>query len=106
RIERAQARNVPHCTAMPFCTLLPARRPPALTLFPYTTLFRSLDEVPPPPPFNPVDHHLARVQDLIEARFPRRFRCAHPSHPGVRSAEHTSELQSRANLVCRLVLEK
>lgn len=43
----------------------------------------NLDEVPPPPPFNPVDHHLARVQDLIEARFPRRFRCAHPSHPGV-----------------------
>src|SRR5260370_6912604 len=65
------------------------RRPPRSTLFPYTTLFRSLlsrhfKEATPPP-------GLRRVELLPE-------RC--------RSEEHTSELQSHLNLVCRLLLEK
>src|SRR3712207_7172208 len=69
------------------------RRPPRSTLFPYTTLFRSVS---------------AFAADLL-------FRMAEMScedglvmqiHPGVRSEEHTSELQSRQYLVCRLLLEK
>src|SRR5262249_61905905 len=64
------------------------RRPPRSTLFPYTTLFRS-----PEPP---------RVRRLL----PAVARAAHsPRLPG-RSEEHTSELQSLTNLVCRLLLEK
>src|SRR5215475_15109655 len=59
------------------------RRPPRSTLFPYTTLFRS--------PACPRHGRTA----------PRRRPCAHR-----RSEEHTSELQSRENLVCRLLLEK
>src|SRR5947209_13709848 len=62
-------------------------RPPRSTLFPYTTLFRSR------PP-------LAR-----EARRASRPRCP-PSRRRSRSEEHTSELQSRQYLVCRLLLEK
>src|SRR5256885_11037218 len=64
------------------------RRPPRSTLFPYTTLFRSR-----PGPL-PVDRRLRGV--LSAARPPRR----------TRSEEHTSELQSPCNLVCRLLLEK
>src|SRR6266496_5916709 len=67
-----------------FFFFLMIRRPPRSTLFPYTTLFRS------------------------QAR-----RSAHNAHshvyasrPGLRSEEHTSELQSRRDLVCRLLLEK
>src|SRR2546430_11867628 len=64
------------------------RRPPRSTLFPYTTLFRSRP-----------------------ARVPRaRARAGAPAWPsrrrGRRSEEHTSELQSQSNLVCRLLLEK
>src|SRR2546423_8873136 len=61
------------------------RRPPRSTLFPYTTLFRSLPE---------------RPWLLAEERFPA---CGPPQQ---RSEEHTSELQSLAYLVCRLLLEK
>src|SRR2546422_6707074 len=68
------------------------RRPPRSTLFPYTTLFRSLD--PKTPPATPV---LALVP--VETDFSVR-----PAR--VRSEEHTSELQSRLHLVCRLLLEK
>src|SRR5256885_12031476 len=66
------------------------RRPPRSTLFPYTTLFRS----PPPRPCRP----LCRAD-------PRAL----PGHSEARlrrSEEHTSELQSPCNLVCRLLLEK
>src|SRR5260221_2315595 len=59
------------------------RRPPRSTLFPYTTLFRSQAEVR--------DHCVTGVQT-----------CALP----IRSEEHTSELQSHSDLVCRLLLEK
>src|SRR5206468_5129970 len=60
------------------------RRPPRSTLFPYTTLFRSLPSCRPAHP-----------------RASRAPRCSQ-----VRSEEHTSELQSRSDLVCRLLLEK
>src|SRR5258708_13441088 len=75
------------------------RRPPRSTLFPYTTLFRSLTQEPLT--------HVRRIPD------PGRLRPAagqgHPerSRPGSgRSEEHTSELQSPDHLVCRLLLEK
>src|SRR5438046_8642269 len=83
--------------------LLLTRRPPRSTLFPYTTLFRSH-----------LRHHdigeqqlyAARVllQDLQRGRPSRRGQ--HPVAVASRSEEHTSELQSLTNLVCRLLLEK
>src|SRR5258707_9486548 len=69
------------------------RRPPRSTLFPYTTLFRSSRRVGP---------HMA-ADPVVEAR-PRRRLGARV--PRLRSEEHTSELQSRQYLVCRLLLEK
>src|SRR2546427_7032429 len=74
------------------------RRPPRSTLFPYTTLFRSphfQETCPAGPPFSA-----------------QAFAAAQSTGPGVRagkyrrSEEHTSELQSQSNLVCRLLLEK
>src|SRR2546430_12430828 len=65
------------------------RRPPRSTLFPYTTLFRSHDAVAVG--FGVL---LDRRADVTE------------KGPGARSEEHTSELQSQSNLVCRLLLEK
>src|ERR1039457_5566010 len=62
------------------------RRPPRSTLFPYTTLFRSEPE--PGQQANPGERESAHL------------------HPDGRSEEHTSELQSPCNLVCRLLLEK
>src|SRR3989442_7819769 len=65
------------------------RRPPRSTLFPYTTLFRSRSGE---------DSHLVALTPL---------RCeAAGARPSFRSEEHTSELQSRPHLVCRLLLEK
>src|SRR2546429_4743331 len=79
------------------------RRPPRSTLFPYTTLFRSL-------------FALVALRDLFSAgRIPARAkafasfqRAPDPVFPRAapRSEEHTSELQSRLHLVCRLLLEK
>src|SRR2546425_6432121 len=67
------------------------RRPPRSTLFPYTTLFRSLWQ---PAPVAPVRHVAHGLEHAARAR-------------GIeRSEEHTSELQSLAYLVCRLLLEK
>src|SRR3712207_9589806 len=75
------------------------RRPPRSTLFPYTTLFRSAEQ--------------DQVADVL-GKLARRQGAAHgelvapdgdPAHRG-RSEEHTSELQSRQYLVCRLLLEK
>src|SRR2546425_4408871 len=65
------------------------RRPPRSTLFPYTTLFRSLRG----------ERRASRDQ---EAQAPAQL----VPHPGERSEEHTSELHSLAYLVCRLLLEK
>src|SRR2546430_12472801 len=81
------------------------RRPPRSTLFPYTTLFRSGDP-----------EALEEVGGLELARDRRQRRDELPAVPDargvvrearvVRSEEHTSELQSQSNLVCRLLLEK
>src|SRR2546430_8915712 len=70
------------------------RRPPRSTLFPYTTLFRS----PPDPPGVG-----GRPPGSSAMTMPARI-SPPPSH--CRSEEHTSELQSQSNLVCRLLLEK
>src|SRR5690242_14795030 len=76
------------------------RRPPRSTLFPYTTLFRS-----------PCNKDPARMKDQSARQKSKEHRAdrqscppPHPSWP--RSEEHTSELQSHVNLVCRLLLEK
>src|SRR3712207_9186631 len=77
------------------------RRPPRSTLFPYTTLFRSA--VPTPP------HRAAPPSRDATARRPGRIPlrpCCTDRLVGARSEEHTSELQSRQYLVCRLLLEK
>src|SRR5688572_31389825 len=71
------------------------RRPPRSTLFPYTTLFRSIADR------MPADSSSAEAaESTCEARPARR------SAIMKRSEEHTSELQSQSNLVCRLLLEK
>src|SRR3712207_6931516 len=74
------------------------RRPPRSTLFPYTTLFRSHGNL-----FAPVE--LRRRVFMKAAGIPPRERLRTPARPP-RSEEHTSELQSRQYLVCRLLLEK
>src|SRR2546425_7315055 len=70
------------------------RRPPRSTLFPYTTLFRS--------PCVPQ----ARASELAARESPRGWTAFWFPEHGSRSEEHTSELQSLAYLVCRLLLEK
>src|SRR3712207_8169666 len=84
------------------------RPPPRSTLFPYTTLFRSRRRVPPPDE-RPRGCRRGRA---ILGRQARRRRARHGpradgafGHGGTRSEEHTSELQSRQYLVCRLLLE-
>src|SRR5437667_7701002 len=82
------------------------RRPPRSTLFPYTTLFRSLHQV-----FFWFRHFeigavSARKSRLIDGHF-LAFKATRNSDDGNnRSEEHTSELQSHHDLVCRLLLEK
>src|SRR2546430_8567837 len=76
------------------------RRPPRSTLFPYTTLFRSSGHA----------HHLHRHRE-VELDLGQRGRAVllaplFLAPAGSRSEEHTSELQSQSNLVCRLLLEK
>src|SRR2546427_6423712 len=80
------------------------RRPPRSTLFPYTTLFRSVldrDDVVVPVAVDEVDHRRERGR-LAGARDAG----AEDEPAAMRSEEHTSELQSQSNLVCRLLLEK
>src|SRR2546430_6479288 len=72
------------------------RRPPRSTLFPYTTLFRSLTWCEAAAPTH---------QPAAASRRQSPWRGCRAGHP-VRSEEHTSELQSQSNLVCRLLLEK
>src|SRR2546422_4548639 len=72
------------------------RRPPRSTLFPYTTLFRSHVHRGDPDAGQGADH----------AHRPAGRRHEGVRAGGVRSEEHTSELQSRLHLVCRLLLEK
>src|SRR5690242_21054890 len=71
-----------------FFFFLMTRRPPRPTLFPYTTLFRS------------------EIQAFDGKEWSARTTQSFQSHSGLRSEEHTSELQSHVNLVCRLLLEK
>src|SRR3712207_7629707 len=91
------------------------RRPPRSTLFPYTTLFRSLDvrDVHPAPvDLAGRDHHHGAVRAaphdqlvvLLAGRGGEQLGVGQTVEP--RSEEHTSELQSRQYLVCRLLLEK
>src|SRR2546430_12218688 len=83
------------------------RRPPRSTLFPYTTLFRSHS-----PPGTPVrGRNLARAGPVRRGghrggALHRGDLLRHVGAGPVRSEEHTSELQSQSNLVCRLLLEK
>src|SRR3712207_7308996 len=78
------------------------RRPPRSTLFPYTTLFRSQIE----PEFRRVDAS-GRSENTTTARYPLTGGALTlGSRWMLRSEEHTSELQSRQYLVCRLLLEK
>src|SRR5260370_30096183 len=79
------------------------RRPPRSTLFPYTTLFRS-----PPDPRSTAPRAMSRTSKSLLIVYIRRLP---PPAAGcirliARSEEHTSELQSHLNLVCRLLLEK
>src|SRR5688572_33139058 len=82
-----------------FFFFLMIRRPPRSTLFPYTTLFRSGQQ------------HV-RLQELLSDQHIQRQLCLRQQLVQVlisgkpRSEEHTSELQSQSNLVCRLLLEK
>src|SRR5437016_8620387 len=84
------------------------RRPPRSTLFPYTTLFRSIrlnfpsHATTSAPAIEPVPENA--IRRLYVPAPPRNTRCANTGRK--RSEEHTSELQSLTNLVCRLLLEK
>src|SRR2546430_9049465 len=73
------------------------RRPPRSTLFPYTTLFRSVVRE------RTVEATAAALSEKI---FRAWLRARWSEHLRARSEEHTSELQSQSNLVCRLLLEK
>src|SRR5260370_9572614 len=83
------------------------RRPPRSTLFPYTTLFRSRNiSRTERSPLGIADHEFggAIAQDQRDGG--RRQLVVHRNGKQARSEEHTSELQSHLNLVCRLLLEK
>src|SRR2546426_6212084 len=83
------------------------RRPPRSTLFPYTTLFRSGVMLPCVVERTATRSATGSPSSLLHQRSQRRSSPEPPStHPSVRSEEHTSELQSPCNLVCRLLLEK
>src|SRR3989475_6859660 len=71
------------------------RRPPRSTLFPYTTLFRSTEP-----------GTVFQYRRLLELGWPPSERVFRNADRFLRSEEHTSELQSQSNLVCRLLLEK
>src|SRR3712207_7654992 len=85
------------------------RRPPRSTLFPYTTLFRSRDALANAVPELSCGclgkrHDENRLDAAV--RFEQKANVKRRDGPGFRSEEHTSELQSRQYLVCRLLLEK
>src|SRR5256886_10794197 len=84
------------------------RRPPRSTLFPYTTLFRSrVDRDSEDARRVGPDFVRGVEQDAQRrGRYPRRRGRARVARGTARSEEHTSELQSQSNLVCRLLLEK
>src|SRR2546427_6818551 len=95
---------------MPTFFFLMIRRPPRSTLFPYTTLFRSQAEADEHAQHHESadQHHRGHVGHHGRHATPRERR-SHAAGVVVgvaRSEEHTSELQSQSNLVCRLLLEK
>src|SRR5688572_32151188 len=85
------------------------RQPPRSTLFPYTTLFRSLKQKGLSGEI--LNRHMSFVREY-EAKYDalmeslKGIESTHKDATGLRSEEHTSELQSQSNLVCRLLLEK
>src|SRR2546430_8157892 len=92
------------------------RRPPRSTLFPYTTLFRSLfPQLPnsvwdlcrrPRPRLRGAPERVEQSSHSTPRYREQRVSGRPKTHRGLRSEEHTSELQSQSNLVCRLLLEK
>src|SRR5690242_21500581 len=88
------------------------RRPPRSTLFPYTTLFRSEIMLPDYAVRNLIrQRKLEQMYSVIQTGTARGMQTLEQSlaelvQRGTRSEEHTSELQSHVNLVCRLLLEK
>src|SRR5439155_22175329 len=100
-----------------YFSLLIIRRPPSSTLFPYTTLFRSLADALAPGDAVLVQcrYRAAAVPGRVREQvggaitldLAQPVRAITPGQSGaLRSEEHTSELQSRGHLVCRLLLEK
>src|SRR5258706_11623036 len=86
------------------------RRPPRSTLFPYTTLFRSSPKLKSWPPSEALARLVEKSNGLFifaatTANFIEDRNASNPIQQ-LRSEEHTSELQSLTNLVCRLLLEK
>src|SRR2546427_8688331 len=75
------------------------RRPPRSTLFPYTTLFRSQN-------VRPLSKIAVRAYTSVSGMVAHASAASQPASAPQRSEEHTSELQSQSNLVCRLLLEK
>src|SRR5438132_4535427 len=95
--------------------MLPARlRPRSSTLFPYTTLFRSHGVAPPAARTRGlellrafgVDHRATALPRQLSGGEAQRVAIARALAERARSEEHTSELQSHSDLVCRLLLEK
>src|SRR2546430_13397576 len=82
------------------------RRPPRSTLFPYTTLFRSVLEAEAVDPGTEAAVGDDLAGRLVARRLAGGLRVAEDARLALRSEEHTSELQSQSNLVCRLLLEK
>src|SRR3712207_7231898 len=80
------------------------RRPPRSTLFPYTTLFRSMGIFKMWPCI--LTFYRRLKFRITISKIPKQLQMAHRSLTVQRSEEHTSELQSRQYLVCRLLLEK
>src|SRR2546422_6753361 len=98
-----------------FFFFLMIRRPPRSTLFPYTTLFRSLHELERVVAVHVLDREQVLEDPLqsdvgaravLAVRLQERLERARLNVEEMRSEEHTSELQSRLHLVCRLLLEK
>src|SRR5688572_31733637 len=82
------------------------RRPPRSTLFPYTTLFRSSERPRTSFGSRSRSHSSVPVASARQRKQDRRFPARGNLRVEQRSEEHTSELQSQSNLVCRLLLEK
>src|SRR5260221_5228626 len=83
------------------------RRPPRSTLFPYTPLFRSVESLTGES-FTPQNGRFSSAPEwpVLSARDRDRRELVRRPSPPLRSEEHTSELQSHSDLVCRLLLEK